>query len=68
MVRSIVFDDNHDCMVNGSTPTQASLRPWIRYFMIIISAWWSLTSIKLKKLGVKTQPENLETNATPKQV
>ena len=34
------FYDGHDCKVDGSTPTQASLlRPWIICFTIIISAW-----------------------------
>ena len=48
VVQSVVFDD-HDRKVDGSTPTQASLlRPWIRCFAIIISAWWNLTSSKLK--------------------
>ena len=36
------------------TPTQVSLlRPWIRYFLIITSAWWNLTSSKLKKSEAK---------------
>ena len=45
------FYDGHDHKVDGSTPTQASLlRPWIRCFTTIISAWRNLTSSKLKKL------------------
>ena len=43
------FYDGHDRKVDGSTPTKASLlRPWIRCFTTIISAWWNLTSSKLK--------------------
>ena len=45
---------NHDGKVDGSTLTQASLlRPWIRYFTTIISAWRNLTSNKLKKSEAK---------------
>ena len=52
----------HDCKIDDSTPTQTSLlRPWIRYFTIIISAWCNLTSSKLKKseakLNRKTQKQ-----------
>ena len=37
-----------DGKVDGSTPTQVSLlRPLIRCFIIIISAWWNLTSSKM---------------------
>ena len=44
------FYDDHDRKVNGSTPNLVSLlRPWIRRFTMIISAWWSLASSKLKK-------------------
>ena len=44
----------HDRKVNGSTPSQASLlRPWIRCFTIIISAWWNLTSSELRKSEVQ---------------
>ena len=44
------FYDDHDRKVNGSTPNLVSLlRPWIRCFTIIISAWWNLASSKLKK-------------------
>ena len=43
-------------MIDGSTPTQASLlRPWIRCFTTIIFAWWNLTSSKLKKSETKFQ-------------
>ena len=38
------FYDGPGRKVDGSTPTQASLlRPWIRCFTTIISAWWNLT-------------------------
>ena len=34
------FYDDHDRKVDGSTPNLFSLlRPWIRCFMLIISAW-----------------------------
>ena len=49
--------DGHDCKVDGSTSTQASLlHPWIRCFTTVISAWWNLpsrTSSKLKKSEAK---------------
>ena len=48
------FYDAYDRKVEGSTPTQASLlRIWIRCFTAIISAWWNLTSSKLKKSKLK---------------
>ena len=48
------FYDGHDRKVDGSTSTQASLLlPWIRCFMTIISAWWYLTSNKLRKSEAK---------------
>ena len=41
------FYDDHDRMVNGSPPNLVSLlRPWIRCFTMITSAWWSLASSK----------------------
>ena len=44
------FYDEHDCKVNGSTPNLVSLlRPRIRCFTMIISAWWNPASSKLKK-------------------
>ena len=44
------FYDDHDRKVNGSTPSLVSLlRPWIRCFMMILSAWWNPASSKLKK-------------------
>ena len=50
------FDDGHDHKVDGSTPTQALLlRPWIKFFMIIIPAWWDPTSSKLKKSEAKLE-------------
>ena len=60
---------DHNRKVDGSTPIQASLlRPRIRCFMIIISAWWNLTSSKLKKSEAKLNPENSEAKTTPKRV
>ena len=48
------FYDGHDRNVDGSTLTHASLlRPWIRRFTTIISAWWNLTSSKLKESEAK---------------
>ena len=44
-----VYDD-HDRKVDGSPPNPVSLlRPWIRCFTMIISAWWNLASSILKK-------------------
>ena len=49
-----LFYDGHDRKVDGSTPTQTSLlRFCIRCFTTIISAWWILTSRKLKKSQAK---------------
>ena len=48
------FYDDHDRKVDGSTLTQVSLlRPWIRCFTMIISAWWNPASSKLKKSEAK---------------
>ena len=48
------FYDDHDRKVEGSTPNLVSLlRPWIRCFTLIISAWWNLASGKLKKSEAK---------------
>ena len=48
------FYDDHDRKVNGLTRNRVSLlRPWIRCFTMIISAWWNLTSSKLKKSEAK---------------
>ena len=44
------FYDDHDRKVDGSPPNLVSLlRPWIRCFTMIISAWWNLASSKSKK-------------------
>ena len=44
------FYNDHDRKVNGSTPNLVSLlRPWIRCFTMIISAWWNPACSKLKK-------------------
>ena len=44
------FYDDHDRKVDGSPPNLVSLlRPWIRCFTMIISAWWNLASSKLMK-------------------
>ena len=41
------FYDDHDRKVSGSTPNLVTLlRPWIRCFKMIISAWWNLASSK----------------------
>ena len=53
------FYDGHDRKVDGLTLTQAwMLRPWIRCFMAIISAWRNLTSSKLKKSEAKFERKN----------
>ena len=40
VVWSVVFYDDHDRKVDGSTPNLVwLLRPWIRCFTLIISAW-----------------------------
>ena len=63
------FYDDNDRKIDGSTPNQTSLlRPWIRCFAMIISAWWDLTSCKLKKSEAKAQFKNSETKATRKRV
>jgi len=36
------------------------LRPWIRRFTMIISAWWLRTSSKFSGNKSKKQPENSE--------
>ena len=44
------FYDDHDRKVDDSPPNLVSLlRPWIRCFTMIISAWWNLASSKVKK-------------------
>ena len=49
-----LFYDGHVHKVDGSTPNQAwLLRPWTRCFTTITSAWWNLTSSKLKKSEAK---------------
>ena len=45
----------------GSTRTLVTLlRPWIRRFTMIISAWWLRTSSKFMWEEFIRQPENLE--------
>ena len=44
------FHDDHDRKVIGSTPNPVSLlSPWIKCFMITVSAWWNPASSKSKK-------------------
>ena len=53
------FCDDHDCNVDGSTLTEASLlHPWIRRFATIISAWWNLSNCKLKKSEASVKGNN----------
>jgi len=40
---------------------KALLRPWIKRFTMIISAWWLRTSSKFSGKKTKKQPENSET-------
>ena len=57
------FYDGHDRKVDGSTPTHASLlRPRIRCFMAIISAWRNLTSSKLTKSKAKLKRKTRKDN------
>ena len=50
------FYNDHDRKVDGSTPTHASLLcPWIR--CCTITAWWNLTSSKLKTFLQKTRKQ-----------
>ena len=60
------FYDDHDRKVNGLTLNLVSLlRPWMRYFTIMISAWWNLASRKLKK-SEENSTGKLGNKATPK--
>ena len=55
------FYDDSDHMIMSSTRTMVELlRPWIRRFTIIISAWWLRTSSKFMWEEVKRQQESLE--------
>ena len=48
------FHDDHDRKVNGLTPNLVSLlHPWIRCFMMIISARGNLACSKLKEVRRK---------------
>ena len=60
----------HDRKVDSSTSTRASLlRPWIRFFTIIISARRKLDGNKQQtSVKNKTQPKNSELMTTPKRV
>ena len=63
------FYEGRDRKVDGSTPIQASLlRPWIRCFTIIVSAWWNLARSKLKKSEAKLNRKTLITKTTPERV
>ena len=55
------FYDNYDCIIMISTRTLVTLlRPWIRRFTMIVSAWWLRTNSKFTWKEVKRQPESLE--------
>jgi len=44
-----------------STPDRiALLSPWIRRFVMVISAWWLRTSSKLTGKKLKKQPKDLK--------
>ena len=63
------FYDNHDRKINGLTPNLVSLlRPWIRCFTMIISAWWNLASSKLKKSEAIFNQKTGKQKAMPKRV
>ena len=56
-------------MIMSSTRTLVTLlRPWIRRFTIIISAWWLRTSSKFTWEEVKTSTGKLGKWSTPKRV
>ena len=64
MVSERRFYDGHDRKVDGSTPTQVSLLcPWKRRFTTIVSAWWNLTSSKLKKSEEKFERNPIKNSA-----
>jgi len=52
-------DHNHVTYVQLPPSSQTLLRPWIRRFTTIISAWWLPTSNKLS--GIRSQRNNLKT-------
>ena len=69
------FYDGHDRKVDGSTPTQVPLlRPSIRSFMAIISAWRNLRIMEefikqqIEEVRSKIQTEKSETRAASKRV
>jgi len=55
------------CPSSNLPPLSVSLRPWIRHFMIIISAWWLQTSSKLSGKKSKKQQKSWKWT-TPKRV
>ena len=63
------FYDDSDRRIMSSIRTLVTLlRPWIRRFTIIISAWWLRTSSKFTWEKVKTFTGKLEKWSTPKRV
>ena len=53
----------------GSTRTLVTLlRPWIRRFTMIISAWWLQTSSKFSGQEFQEIHKNIGSSETPKQV
>ena len=63
------FYDDSDRRIMSSTRTLVTLlRPWIRRFTIIISAWWLRTSSKFTWEEVKTSTGKLGKWSTPKRV
>ena len=63
------FYDDSDRRIMSSTRTLVTLlRPWIRRFTIIISAWWLRTSSKFRWEEVKTSTGKLGKWSTPKRV
>ena len=63
------FYDDSDRRIMSSTRTLVTLlRPWIRRFTIIISAWWLRTSSKFTWEEVKTSTGKLGKRSTPKRV
>ena len=69
MGKGVVFYDDSDRRTMSSTRTLVTLlRPWIRRFTIIISAWWLRTSSKFTWEEVKTPTGKLGKWSTPKRV
>ena len=66
-VRNAVNDDP-ERMIWVQPPTLVTLlRPWIRRFTMIISAWWLQTTSKFSGKKFEEFNKNIESLETPKQ-